>query len=121
MARTTTVTIPAAHLVTRTYTLGEGWGEDAGKEVTLELTAARTSKGNDTHIATIGIDERASQSFITSCGLMAGQRVHHTVWSIAPTRITCEVCNGVKGKGRGGKPSEFRQQTAAIFAEKARK
>jgi hypothetical protein len=117
MATTTTrPTIPAENLVTKTYILGPGWGADAGKEHTIEMTAARTSKGNDTHVATIGVDERAHYSLITSCGLQAGQRVHHSVWSVAPTRITCEKCNGTKGKPA---VQAARQETARLFEEAA--
>ncbi len=92
--KTATPVIPTENLVG--YTYDAAWTPEGS--ITLEMTAARTSKGNDTHIARMGVDETAHRSLLTFCGLMAGQRVHHTVWSVAPTTITCEKCNGTTGK-----------------------
>ncbi len=107
-ARTQEV-IPAANMVVHTY--DAAWAE--GGKVTLEMTRSRTSQGNDTHIAmTSAVDNH--RSLRTFCGLDNSGRVHHSVWSIEPGKITCEKCNGAKG----GKPArrEFWNKLAAIFA-----
>lgn len=109
---TKTVTIPTENLVS--YTYDASWTPEG--TVTLELTAARTSKGNDTHIAKmvntvtgLGFEQNYLRTF---CGLDSTGRVHHNVWSVAPSRITCEKCNGTKSKKS---VQAFWSELAALF------
>lgn len=109
------VTVPTENLVS--YTYDAPWTEEG--TVTLTLTAARTSKGNDTHIAkevsfTAGTGIKVNY-LKTFCGLEPGQRVHHTIWSVAPSRITCEKCNGTKAKKAA---RDSWSKIAAVFAAK---
>lgn len=113
MTAKTTVTIPTENLVS--YTYDAAWSETGS--ITLNMTAARTSKGDETHIATVrsftsglGFQQTYLQ---TLCGLDHTGRVYHKVWGVAPSRITCEKCNGTKAKKS---VQAFWSKLAAMFA-----
>lgn len=106
----TTMTALTATIETQvTYTYDAAWHEDG--QVTLNLTTARTSKGDHTHIANV---EPGPWGLKTLCGLDASGRTYHKVWAVSKARITCEKCNGTKVKN--AQQAAFWSKLAAMFA-----
>lgn len=101
----TTTTVPTQV----TYTYAASWADNGS--ITLNLTTARTSKGDHTHIASV---TPGPWGLKTHCGLDASGRVYHKVWAVEKSRITCEKCNGTQGRDAGVKA--FRAKLAAMFA-----
>lgn len=99
--------INPAHIVyTRDITLTRD-----GAEVTetVPYATGRTSKGNETH----SVHPSVLGGLATFCGLDAHGRVHHTIWTVAKSPLTCEKCNGTKGRNQ--KVREYRQEIAKRF------